>query len=76
MVRTRRRLIRLIALGLVADFTGLGLRAQTSPDLELRDSLAVARDISGTWEGTFTLDSTWRLPGAPSSEAVGTAPAL
>jgi hypothetical protein len=70
MVRTRRRLIRLIALGLVADFTGLGLRAQTSPDLELRDSLAVARDISGTWEGTFTLDSTWRLPERPSARAV------
>ena len=69
MVRTRRRLIRLIALGLVAGFTGLGLRAQTSPDLELPDS-AVARDISGTWEGTFTLDSTWRLPDRPSARAV------
>jgi hypothetical protein len=30
----------------------------------------VARDISGTWEGTFGLDSTWKLSERPSSRAV------
>jgi hypothetical protein len=70
MLRTRRNFIRLIVLGLVAPFTGLGLRAQTSANLELRDSRAVARDISGTWEGTFALDSTWKLAERPSARAV------
>ena len=70
MLRTRRKLIRLIALGLVAGFTGLGLRAQTPADFEQRESFAVARDISGTWEGTFALDSTWKLAGRPLARSV------
>jgi len=70
MLRTRRKLLGLIALGLVAGSTGLGLRAQTPADLERRDGLAAARDISGTWEGTFTLDSTWKLAERPLARAV------
>jgi len=70
MLRTRRTLIRLIALGLVAGNAGLGLRAQTPVDLEPRDKDVAARDISGTWEGTFRLDSTWRLAERPSARVV------
>ena len=70
MLRTRRKLFGLIALGWLASNTGLGLRAQARVDLEPRDTLAVARDISGTWEGTFRLDSTWRLAERPSARAV------
>lgn len=70
MLRTRRRLIGLIALGWVAGNTGLGLRAQTPTVSDPRDSLVSARDISGTWEGTFRLDSTWRLTERPSARGV------
>jgi hypothetical protein len=70
MLRARWTLIRLIALGWVAGITGLGLRAQTPVDVHARNSLVVARDISGTWEGTFGLDSTWKLSERPSSRAV------
>jgi hypothetical protein len=70
MLRTHRILIRLIALGGVAGITGLGLRAQTPVGVPPRESLASARDISGTWEGTFSLDSTWKLAEAPSARAV------
>jgi len=70
MLRTRRILIRLIALGGVAGVTGLGLKAQTPVDVAPHGSFAVARDISGTWEGTFSLDSTWKLAEAPSARAV------
>ena len=39
----------------------LGLAAQTA--VEYQDaSAAGSRDITGTWQGTFRLDSTWRLP--------------
>ncbi len=70
MLRTHRILIRLIALGGVGGITGLGLRAQTPVGVAPRESLASARDISGTWEGTFSLDSTWKLAEAPSARAV------
>ena len=58
-----------MALTCVAGFTGLGLRAQTPAEIS-RDSLASLRDISGTWEGTFRLDSAWRLPQRASARAV------
>src|SRR3954469_16636157 len=70
MLRTRWKIIRLIAFGSVAGITGLGLRAQAPVDLKSRDSLVVARDISGTWEGTFGLDSTWKLAERPSARTV------
>jgi hypothetical protein len=50
--------------------TGLGLDAQTSGEIGRTDSLAAVRDISGTWEGTFRVDSTWRLPERPSARSV------
>jgi hypothetical protein len=31
---------------------------------------AVARDISGTWDGTFRLDSVWQLPERPTARSV------
>lgn len=70
MMRTQRILIPLMALGGVAGITGLGLRAQTPVDVAPRESLAGARDISGTWEGTFSLDSTWKLAERPSARSV------
>jgi hypothetical protein len=70
MLRKRWKLIRLIALGCVAGVTGLGLSAQTPGDFGPRDSVAVARDISGTWEGVFGLDSTWKLAERPSARSV------
>ena len=47
---------------------GLSLSAQAPTE---RDTVAVgARDISGTWEGTFRLDSAWRLPERPAAQAI------
>ena len=59
-----------MALGCVAGITGLGLRAQTPVAIETPDGFAAVRDISGTWEGTFRLDSTWNLPERPAARAV------
>ena len=70
MLRTQRWLIQLIAVTWAAGITGLGLRAQTSVEIARRDSSAALRDISGTWEGTFRLDSTWKLPERASERAV------
>src|SRR5689334_7266055 len=70
MLRKRWYLIRLIALGCASGITGLGLSAQAPGGFEPRDSVAVARDISGTWEGTFGLDSTWKLAERPSARSV------
>jgi hypothetical protein len=63
MTQTRRWLSRLAVLGLMAPLTGLSVAAQQPPgDATGRMSAGVAlRDISGTWEGTFRLDSAWRL---------------
>jgi hypothetical protein len=54
----------------MAGVTGLGLRAQTPTVLAPRDTQVVGRDISGTWQGTFSLDSTWKLPEPPSARSV------
>jgi hypothetical protein len=59
-----------MALICVAGITGLGLRAQTSVQAVRVDSLVAVRDISGTWEGTFRLDSTWKLQQRPAARAV------
>jgi hypothetical protein len=50
--------------------SGLEAAAQSPAELRQRDSTAAARDISGTWEGTFRLDSTWRLPQAATARSV------
>jgi hypothetical protein len=48
--------------------------AQIPPDSNatrnFASSLVVARDISGTWEGTFKLDSAWQLPERASAQTV------
>ena len=69
MLRTERWLTRLMALTWLAGTTGLGIRAQ-APAETSRDSLVSVRDISGTWEGTFRLDSTWKLPQRASARAI------
>jgi hypothetical protein len=58
-----------MALACVAGITGLGLGAQAPVDVSRRDSIAAMRDISGTWEGTFRLDSTWKLAQRASARA-------
>ena len=58
-----------MALTWLAGTTGLGIRAQ-APAETSRDSLVSVRDISGTWEGTFRLDSTWKLPQRASARAI------
>lgn len=63
MTQTRRWLARLTMLTLMAGTTGLSVNAQSPSDSTHRDTtVAAARDISGTWEGVFKLDSAWRLP--------------
>ena len=69
MRSTRRWLTRLAALTW-AGLTGLGLDAQTPLEIARTDSLAAVRDISGTWEGTFRVDSTWKLPERPSARSI------
>ena len=69
MLRTRW-FLPLIALTALAGNTDLGLKAQTPVDTGRRDGFAAARDISGTWEGTFRLDSTWKLSERPSARSV------
>lgn len=69
MLRTERWLTRLMALTWLAGTTGLGLRAQAPTEIS-RDSLVSVRDITGTWEGTFRLDSTWKLPERASARAL------
>ena len=71
MTKTRRWLTRMAVLTLMAGSPALVARAQTAGDLVSRDTLnANARDISGTWEGTFRLDSAWRLPSRASERSV------
>jgi hypothetical protein len=57
-------------LGTLPLASGLDARAQ-SADIDRRDATVVAlRDISGTWDGTFRLDSAWRLPQPATARAV------
>jgi hypothetical protein len=70
MTRTLRRLTALMALACAARVSGLGLGAQTPVEAGRSESVVAVRDISGTWEGTFRLDSTWRLPQRPSARAI------
>lgn len=56
----------------MAGVSGLGLGAQIPPgDLERSDSAEVSvRDISGTWTGTFRLESSSKLPEGAAAQAV------
>lgn len=65
------RVIRWVLLGTVATASGLDAAAQSIPDSLRRSTGAIAlRDISGTWEGTFRLDSTWKLPQQPTARSI------
>jgi hypothetical protein len=75
MGQTRRLLIRLGAAGWISSVSGFSASAQVSPvavDLSRRiDAVQpAARDITGTWEGTFKLDSAWRLPERAAASSV------
>lgn len=69
-MRTVRCLTALIASTWAAGVTGLGLGAQPSGEAGRPDTLVAARDITGTWQGTFRLDSAWRLPERASAGSV------
>jgi hypothetical protein len=61
----------LLALTCTTGFAGRGVQGQAAVDLSRRDSTrSPARDISGTWEGTFRLDSVWQLSDRPSARSV------
>lgn len=63
MTTTRRCFIRLVVAACMSGVSGLSVSAQSTSDPGRRDSLDVAlRDITGTWQGTFRLDSASRLP--------------
>jgi hypothetical protein len=71
MTRTRRWFAQLLAVISISALGGLSARAQgggEAIDLSRRGSSGL-RDISGTWEGTFRLDSTWRLPERATARA-------
>jgi len=57
---------------LVFTAAGLNVRAQTPPPIELNrpDTAAAAGDITGTWQGTFELDSAWNLPERATTRSV------
>ena len=70
MRTTRRWLIRLVAVTWLG-LSGLNAYAQSGADSTRREGAGVAvRDISGTWEGTFRLDSAWRLPERATARSV------
>ena len=70
MPMTRRWLLRLMVATWFAGVSGLNALAQSAGEPSRRDSDSVAlRDISGTWEGTFSLDSAWRLPERASARS-------
>jgi hypothetical protein len=57
-------------LGTLPITSGFDARAQAA-EVDRRDTaVVVLRDISGTWDGTFRLDSAWRLPQPVTARAV------
>jgi hypothetical protein len=62
---------RFIVLGILAAANGLDLPAQSFTKLDGRDTIAIdLRDITGTWQGTFSLDSAWRLPNRSTAKSI------
>ena len=57
---------------LIITAAGLNARAQTPSPIELNrpDSTAAAGDVTGTWQGTFQLDSAWNLPQRATTRSV------
>ena len=67
-----RGITRWTIVPLVFTAAGLNVRAQTPPPIELNrpDSTVAARDITGTWQGIFRLDSAWKLPERATARSV------
>ena len=61
-----------MTLAWISGFASFGARAQVPPADTARRARAAeaARDISGIWEGTFSLDSAWQLDHGPSARSV------
>ena len=66
-----RGITRWTIVPLVFTAAGLNVRAQTPPIERNRpDSMAPARDITGTWQAAFQLDSAWNLPERATARSV------
>jgi hypothetical protein len=67
-----RGIARWIIVPLVFTAAELDARALTPLPIELNrpDSTATAGDITGTWQGTFQLDSAWNLPERATTRSV------
>ena len=71
MTQTRRWLTRVTIVVLMAGATGLSVGAQSPSDsYHQGGATTAARDISGTWEGVFKLDSAWRLPERANASSI------
>jgi len=72
MGHSRRWIRRWVGLAWISGSVGFGARAQEPPasDSAQRSLPASVRDISGSWEGTFTLDSTWQLGQRASARSI------
>lgn len=73
MTTPGRWITRLAVSATISATAGLAALAQNQPVVAAasRDSGdAPSRDITGTWKGTFRLDSTWKLPERASSRAI------
>jgi hypothetical protein len=67
-MRTRRWVIETLMAVCMSVLGELSLSAQAPTD---RDATAPSgRDIAGTWEGTFRLDSAWRLPERATAQMI------
>ena len=74
MTHTRERVAR---LAIVVALSAVARAAQTqtppvppgSAELSRRDGVSAAGDITGTWTGTFQLDSAWQLTQRAASRA-------
>jgi hypothetical protein len=69
------RWIRIVAVACALAAWRSGSLAQSPPDVprtaRVADSVATgAFDISGTWDGVFTLDSAWQLPQRATARTV------
>lgn len=71
MATRARGLVLGILLGTVRTASGLDATAQSPVEAAVRDTAnAELRDISGTWDGTFRLDSAWQLSEAATRRVV------
>jgi hypothetical protein len=71
----RRLINRLLVTAILSASLHRSSVAQIPPDSSAAtrgndSTIVAARDISGTWEGTFKLDSAWQLPERASARSV------